>query len=58
MTREDLEHIIRASADLTDQYEFIIVGSQPILGPVPKQALGRTVRVRCRRRHLSVPCSV
>lgn len=35
MTREDLEHIIRASADLTDQYEFIIVGSQSILGPVP-----------------------
>ncbi len=35
MTREDLEHIIRASADLTDQYEFIIVGSQSILGAVP-----------------------
>ena len=35
MTREELEHIIRASADVTDQYEFIIVGSQSILGPVP-----------------------
>lgn len=35
MNRRDLEHIIRASADLTDQYEFIIVGSQSILGPVP-----------------------
>lgn len=35
MTREVLEHIIRASADLTDQYEFVIVGSQSILGPVP-----------------------
>jgi hypothetical protein len=35
MTREQLEHIIRASADITDQYEFIIVGSQSILGPVP-----------------------
>ena len=35
MTREDLEHIIRASADITDQYEFVIVGSQSILGPVP-----------------------
>lgn len=35
MTREDLEHIIRASADITGQYEFIIVGSQSILGPVP-----------------------
>ena len=35
MTRDELEHIIRASADVTDQYEFIIVGSQSILGPVP-----------------------
>jgi hypothetical protein len=35
MTRDELEHIIRASADLTDQYEFIIVGSLSILGPIP-----------------------
>lgn len=35
MTREELEHIIRAAADVTDQYEFVIVGSQSILGPVP-----------------------
>jgi hypothetical protein len=35
MTREELEHIIRACADVTDQYEFVIVGSQSILGPVP-----------------------
>jgi hypothetical protein len=35
MTREELEHIIRASADVTNQYEFIILGSQSILGPVP-----------------------
>jgi hypothetical protein len=35
MTRDELEHIIRASADITGQYEFIIVGSQSILGPVP-----------------------
>jgi hypothetical protein len=35
MTRDELEHIIRASADITDEYEFIIVGSQSILGPVP-----------------------
>ena len=33
MTREELEHIIRASGDITDQYEFVIVGSQSILGP-------------------------
>jgi hypothetical protein len=35
MNREDLEHIIRAAAAVTDQYEFIIVGSQSILGSVP-----------------------
>jgi len=35
MTREELEHIIRASADITGQYEFVIVGSQSILGAVP-----------------------
>lgn len=35
MRREELEHIIRASADITDQYEFIIVGSQAILGAIP-----------------------
>lgn len=36
MTREELEHIIRASGDITGQYEFVIVGSQSILGSVPK----------------------
>lgn len=35
MTRDELEHIIRASGDLTGQYEFVIVGSQSILGPIP-----------------------
>lgn len=35
MTREELEHIIRASAEITGQYEFVIVGSQSILGSVP-----------------------
>lgn len=35
MTREELEHIIRASGDVTHQYEFVIVGSQSMLGPVP-----------------------
>ncbi|MBK9574341.1 MAG: hypothetical protein IPO43_17285 [Rhodoferax sp.] len=34
MNREDLEHIIRASGEVTDQYEFIIVGSQSILGSI------------------------
>jgi hypothetical protein len=35
MNREDLEHIIRASSEVTDQYEFIIIGSQSILGSIP-----------------------
>lgn len=38
MTREELEHLIRASADITGEYEFIIVGSQAILGAVPNPA--------------------
>jgi hypothetical protein len=33
--REQLEHLIRAAAQVTHEYEFIIVGSQSILGPVP-----------------------
>lgn len=36
MTREELEHIIRAAADITNQYEFVIVGSQSILGTKPR----------------------
>ena len=36
MTREELEHLIRASAAVTDQYEFVIVGSQSILGAIPR----------------------
>ena len=35
MNREDLEHLIRAAAAVTDEYEFVIVGSQSILGPIP-----------------------
>jgi hypothetical protein len=35
MERENLEHLIRAAAEVTHEYEFIIIGSQAILGPVP-----------------------
>jgi len=35
MKRDELEHIIRASADITDRYEFVIIGSQAILGSFP-----------------------
>lgn len=35
MEREELEHLIRAAAEVTQEYEFIIIGSQSILGPIP-----------------------
>ena len=35
MTRAELEHIIRASADVTGQKTFIVIGSQAILGQLP-----------------------
>jgi hypothetical protein len=34
MRRHELEHIIRAAGELTDEYEFVIIGSQSILGSV------------------------
>jgi hypothetical protein len=35
MTREQLEHIVRAAAHIADDEELIIVGSQAILGQFP-----------------------
>lgn len=35
MRREDLEHIIRVSGEITGEYEFVIVGSQSLLGGHP-----------------------
>lgn len=35
MEREELEHLIRAAGEVTREYEFIIIGSQSILGPIP-----------------------
>src|SRR5436190_11983884 len=35
MRRKELEHIIRAAAAITDQYEIVVLGSQSILGAVP-----------------------
>lgn len=43
MTREQLEHLIRACAEITNQYEFVIVGSQSILGQVPNPPAAFTV---------------
>ena len=36
MTREELEHAIRAACDLTDETEMIVFGSQAILGQYPE----------------------
>src|SRR6266568_911103 len=35
MKRADLEHILRASKGVTGESEFIVIGSQAILGPYP-----------------------
>ena len=35
MNRSELEHIVRASAEITGEREFIVIGSQAILGKVP-----------------------
>lgn len=34
MQRAQLEHLIRAAAEITNQYEFVVIGSQAILGSV------------------------
>jgi hypothetical protein len=36
MTREQLEHIIRASGSITDEKVLLILGSQSILGAIPE----------------------
>ena len=38
MNRQELEHIIRAAADVTGHKELIIIGSQAILGQYPHAA--------------------
>jgi hypothetical protein len=35
MQRPQLEHIIRAAAGITGAHEFVIVGSQAVLGQFP-----------------------
>ena len=35
MKRHELEHLIRAAAAITNQYEIVVLGSQSILGAVP-----------------------
>jgi hypothetical protein len=35
MTREQLEHLLRAAADIADDDEIVVIGSQAILGQFP-----------------------
>ena len=35
MRRAELEHLIRAAAAVTNEYEIVVIGSQSILGSVP-----------------------
>jgi hypothetical protein len=35
MKRPELEHVLRASADITKEHSFVVVGSQAILLPHP-----------------------
>ncbi len=45
MKRQDLEHLIRVSSDITKEYELVIVGSQAILGTDPNPPEALTVSV-------------
>lgn len=35
MRREDLEHVLHAAADVTGENEFVVIGSQAVLGERP-----------------------
>lgn len=43
MNRRDLEHLIRASSTLTEEYELVVIGSQAILGTDPNPPSELTV---------------
>lgn len=43
MTREQLEHVIRASATIADDDEIIVIGSQSVLGQFPDAPAELTV---------------
>lgn len=45
MKRQDLEHLIRVSSDITGEYELVVVGSQAILGTDPNPPATLTVSV-------------
>lgn len=35
MTREQLEHVLRAAASITQEHSFVVIGSQAVLLPYP-----------------------
>ena len=39
MTRDQFEHVVRASAAITGSDEFVLVGSQAVLGQFPEAQL-------------------
>jgi hypothetical protein len=39
MQRSQLEHLIRAAGEITNQYEFVVIGSQSIVGAVASPPL-------------------
>jgi len=43
MRRMDLEHIIRACSEITQEYELVVIGSQAILGSDPNPPAELTV---------------
>lgn len=43
MRRIDLEHIIRACSEITQEYELVVIGSQAILGSYPNPPAELTV---------------
>lgn len=49
MQRSELEHIIRAAAFITNQYEIVMIGSQSILGACPDapKSLLKSMEGRC-----------
>ena len=36
MNRTELEHVLRASADITKEHSFVVIGSQSVLLPFPE----------------------
>jgi len=45
VTREQLEHLIRAAADIADDDEIVVIGSQAILGQFPNAPFSMRISV-------------